>query len=367
MRFYICDLKTGDLLDEYPLQLGSPLERRLKSYGTGTLRLPVLHPATPENWAAVLRPWRVLIVVCDDDDRIVWGGIPTNLATSTAPLIDIQCVTVEKYFDRRYMPTASYRNRDQTSDIARAMAEHCGDTDIGIGLEYDTPESGIKRDRDYYNDEDARVLTRLQQLSNVINGFDWTIELAWADDDHSKVRKIFRTGYPALGYVTDTPEHTFTLVAGYPSPVTSFTHDHQWGDAEAATHVQAVGDGEGDDKPYSNPLTDSNREADGWPRLEERKTQQGVSQMATLNAYGQQMAERYFGGQSVISITARLDAWPSPAEITLGDSARIEINTDQLQLNEIWRIIGYQIDLAGGTWTPTLARIGDQEDNDGTG
>lgn len=363
MISFVCDLKTGDLIDEYPLEINQSLERRLGDYRSGTLALNVLDTRVPAGWRETVLPWRTIIVVCDDDEQIVWAGVPTSIETDGAPTVLYQCVTLEKYFDRRYMPDADYRQADQTSRIARDMAEWCGDDVIGIGLEYDTPASGVKRDRTYYGDEDARILTRLQQLAAVRNGFEWTISVEWRDDDHTGVRKVFRTGYPTLGRVTDTPEYVFEVSHGVPGPVSGFTHATQWGEGEAATHVQAVGDGEGEDKPYSSPVVDGDREASGWPRLEERKTQQGVIEQDTLDTYAQGMADRMFGGQRVLEFEAVITEWPTPADINLGDTARVIIETDQITLDEVWRIVGYSIDHNAGTWKPVIARIGEQEDD----
>lgn len=364
MISYLCDLKSGDVIDEYPLQITSALERRLKDYRTGEFTLPVLDRDTPATWREDVIPWRTLIVVCDDSDRIIWAGVPDDRETGVEQTVSVPCVTLEKYFDRRYMPNAEFVKDDQTSVIARAMAEHCGDDVYGIGLDYDTPESGVNRDREYFDDEDARVLKRLQQLSNVLDGFEWTIEVEWRDDDHSSVRKVFRTGHPTLGHVSEDPEFVFEVATGVPGPVSEFDHSEQWGEGNAATHVRAVGDGEGEDKPMSEPVVDTFRESSGWPRLEERKTQQGVIEADTLKAYAEAMADEMFGGQSVLEFEAIINEWPGPADISLGDSARVTIDTDQLQLDEVWRIIGYKINVAEGTWTPQIARIGEQETED---
>ena len=363
MRFYVCELKSGVLIDEYPLEISQALSRRLKTYGAGEFQLPVLglNEAQRRAWAEDIVPWRVLIVVCDDNDRIMWSGIPTGRSTDESPVVRFPCVTVEKYLDRRYMGDAEFEQEDQTASIARTLAESVGDDVVGIGLEYDTPPSGVLRDRAYFNDEDARVLARLQQLSNVINGFEWTIDVEWTDDERSRVRKVFRTGYPRMGYVTNEPEHVFSVVSGVPGPVSAFSHESQWGDGDAATLVQAVGDGQGEDKPYSAPMIDSAREAAGWPRLEERQSKQGVIEEDELETHVRGMAETYFGGQSVISFDALVSQWPSPADVSLGDSARLDIETDQLTISEVWRIVGYSISPDVGRWTPVIARVGDTE------
>lgn len=365
MRFYVCEIKTGEIIDEYPFELTKELDRKIGTYGTGEIALPVLHPECPENWAETLLPWRVIVVICDDSDRIIGGGIPDEINTDVEPLPTYPLVGIEKYLDRRYMPTRDFKKADQTGEIAVAMAEHVGDMDLGIGLTIDSADSGVRRDRDYHDDEDARVLSRLQQLAAVRDGFEWTIELRWADEDRTRVEKVFKTGYPNLGYVTDWPEYAFEVVTGVDSPVIKFDHSELWGSGDAATHVKAAGDGEGDDKPYSEAVIDDFRENAGWPRLEERKTQQGVVEQDTLDAYAEGMAEKMFGGQKVIEIEAQIDAWPGPADVSLGDTVLIEIDTDQLGTRQQWRLIGYSLSPQQNTWKPVIAKIGEEDDDEG--
>lgn len=359
MRFYLCELISGQVIEEYPFELSGDLDRKIGTYGTGEVQLPVLHEECPPTWRETLLPWRTLVVVCGDDDRIIWGGIPDERNTDPDPVVTIPLVGCEKYLDRRYMPTKSYTKADQTSVIATEMIEHVGDTDLGLGITIDAPASGVLRDRDYFDDEDARVLNRLQQLAAVRDGFEWTIELVWADDDHTRVEKVFRTGHPTLGRVTEYPEFTFEMALGLEGPVNGFDHSELWGEGDAATHVRVAGDGEGEDKPYSDPVIDEFRESSGWPRLEERKSQQGVIEKATLDAYAEGMAKTMFGGQQVIEIEAQIDQWPTPADMSLGDTATIDITTDQLDTTEVWRLIGYSIDQAQRTWKPVIARIGE--------
>ena len=92
MISFVCDLKTGDLIDEYPFEINQALERRLGDYRAGTLALNVLDTRVPAGWRETVLPWRTIIVVCDDDEQIVWAGVPTSIETDGAPTVLYQCV-----------------------------------------------------------------------------------------------------------------------------------------------------------------------------------------------------------------------------------------------------------------------------------
>lgn len=350
-RFKVCELKTGLVLDEVPFTIEGEPSRVLQGHGTGTLSLPVLHPACPTNWDQLILPWRNLILVLDEQDRIVWHGIPNDDPTSSADTVSFPCVTLEGYLLRRYVPTLTYTQRDQI-DIARDLAALCGD-DAGIPLKYDCPKSGVLRDRTYADDENARVYNRLQELAAVNNGFNWTMDVTWADDAHSRVEYTFRTGYPYLGNRSDNPEHVFDM----PGNVTDFEHSHPWGEGDAATHVRAIGDGEGDAKVMSEPIIDTLREGSGWVRLEERRQFSGVTDRETIQSHAHKMARQLFGGQDIITLTVRSDAGTTLGDLGLGDTARVMIDAPTRHLNAVPVVVGWSLDPTAEIYKPTVAKL----------
>lgn len=351
-RFLVCELKTGDVLDSVPFEIEGSLTRVLQGHGAGKLNLPVLDDACPENWEQLILPWRSLILVVDESDRILAPLIPANRHRQGGGLVGFPCVTVEGYLLRRYVPTLAYAQRDQAL-IARDLAALAGDA-AGIPLEYDCPLTGVLRDRVYGDDENARVYNRLQELAAVEDGFNWTVDVDWTDDRHQQVKYTFRTGYPHLGYRTDTPEHVFEL----PGNITDYDYEEQWGESDAATHVRAIGDGDGDTKITSAPIVDALRESAGWPRLEVREQFSGVAEQQTIDSHGQALAAQLFGGQGVIALTVKDGEGTSLGDLSLGDSARVKIRTDDLVLDEVLVVVGWSLSASSSVFTPTLARLG---------
>ena len=360
-RFLVCELISGKVLDELPMSIESDLTRFLKMYGEGTLGLPLFDGRgrlVSDTWEQAILPQRSLILVVDAEDRIVWSGVPQSRSRGAGYVVRFPCRTVEAYLIRRYMPTRNYRGMDQAR-IFQAMLETT--TPGGIGLDYDCPNTGVLRDRPYNDDENARVYDRVNELAAVERGFDWTIDVEWADDAHTRVRKVARTGYPFLGNRTTNPVHVFETGQN----LTDFDFQEPWGEGDAATHVTGIGDGEGESKVMSAPVIDTVREAAGWPRLEERRTFSGVTQKSTIDSHTRAVAQYLAGGQQVLTLSVRNpgvgEDFTRLGDLSLGDTAQAIIRTPQLTLESVWPVIGWSLTPETGAYKPTLAQIGEPD------
>lgn len=364
LRFKICELVEGNVLDELPMTIDGNLTRLLQAYGEGTLSLPLfdkLGNIVSDTWEEALLPWRSLILVVDENDRIIWHGIPQKRGRTASPVVRYPCRTIEAYLIERYVPSLSFKDADQTSEIFRSLVGVAGES---IGLEYDCPPSGILRDRDYADDENARVYDRVNELSAVTDGFNWTIDVVWGDDAHSYVRKIARTGFPYLGNRDENPAHYFELGQN----VTDFGYDDDWTSGASATHVTGIGDSNRDSDPpvrlVSDPVIDTGREAAGWPRREYRETFSGVTEKATIDRHARAVAAQMFGGQNVLELTARNpgdgEDFTRLGDFTLGDTAHAVIDHPALTLDAVLPVVGWSITPATGIYKPVLARIGEQ-------
>lgn len=350
-RFVLCSLKTGRVLYEMPFTIAGSLSRLLQGFGAGTLTLPILDPACSATWAQDVLPWRSLVLVVDEHDRILWHGIPTNRLRRGTSIVSYPCVTIEGYLLRRYTPDLVFEAVDQTA-MAAALATVAADA-AGIPLTIDAPASRVIRDRVYADDENARLYARLQELAAVENGFNWMMDVVWSDADQISVRYVFRTGYPHLGNRTPTPEHVFEL----PGNVTDFEFDERWGDGDAATDVRAFGDGDSEAKVMSRPVVDTVREAAGWPRLEERRSFSGVTEQHTIDAHAARLGRQLFAGQELITLTVREDAGTRLGDLNLGDTARVRIEAPDVDLDAVWVVTEWSLSQDATTYSPTLARL----------
>lgn len=357
-RFKVCELVSGKVLDELPLRIEGDLSRGLQQYGDGKLSLPLFDSAgdlVSPTWEQAVLPMRTLILVCDERDNIVWHGVPVDRVRTPAALVQYPCRTIEYLLVRRYVPTKSYAQKDQTSVIFRELVGVAGDS---IGMEYDCQPSGVLRDHDYSDDENARVYDRVNELAALQNGFNWTVDIVWGDAGHTFVRKIARTGYPFLGNRSDNPVHVFELGQN----IADFEYSEPWGEGDAATHVTAVGEGEATSKVMSAPVIDTVREAAGWPRLEERRSFSNVKVQATIDSHAARVATQLFGGQNILTLTARNpgqgEDFTRLGDLTLGDTARASIHCTALDLEAVWPVVGWSLTPTTGVYKPVLAKIG---------
>lgn len=352
-RFKVAELKTGDVLEEVPLEIESDMTRNLQSHGAGSFGLPVRHPSTPANWEQLILPGRSLILVLDEADRIVGHGIPNDRQRDGSGVVAYPASTLEAYFLERYVPTRAYVQRDQAA-IAQDLAAVCAD-EAGIPLWFECPPTGVYRDRTYAADENTWVYDALQQLAAVEGGFNWTVDVDWVDDSHKRVKYTFRTGYPYLGNRSATPEHVFEA----PGNVTDYQYNEPWRSGDAATYVQAVGDGDGETKLMSAPVIDTVREAAGWPRTEAREQFSGVKEQDTIDQHARGMARTLFGGQQVITVTVKDGVGTSLGDLSLGDTARVRIRSDDLVFDEVFVVVGWSMSPGSAEFKPTLAKLGE--------
>lgn len=366
MRFIICDLRTGRVLDELPLLIEDDLTRQLKGVGEGKFLAPFFDNEgrlfRNRYWEKLIIPWKTMVLVCTEGGRIIWSGIPNESSVPGAAGMDIPCRTAEEYLLRRYMPNAEFLDVDQANIFAAMITAANAQ---GIGFEVDAPATGVLRERIYRDAENVRIGDRLAELSNAAPGFDWTVDIEWEDAGQSRVRKIARMR-PTMGNRTDNPEHAFTSGVN----VRSIVPESRWGQGDAATHVTAVGDGEGESRLISAPGIDAIREAAGWPRLEERRNFSGVSDEDTINAHMVRMKTAFFGGQQLVTLDALMpregEFFTGPADLSLGDTAKVELRIGQdpvdrdqyaVQLDAVWPVVGWSISPDMETWKPTLADL----------
>lgn len=357
MRFYSCDITSGEILAELPLGFSGQIMRALQTVTTAEFELAILDPRCPHDWHALTDPYRVWLVVVDDNDTVAWAGIPeTRVITATSPVVRIGCVSGEGYLARRFVPTKEFKQADQTTGIAAWLVNQA--RSLGVGIELDIIESGIKRDRTYYRDDNATVLKRLDELSNVINGFEYTIDYFI---DQGFLIPVFRTGYPRIGIASDQPQAVFELPGG----LVEVTEETRWGESDAATHVLAVGSGEGEDTPFSEPHIAYDLEDAGFPRLELRKSFDSVQTISVLDSHAEKLLSRYAGGTTVYTLKQRMNAYPMlGVDWNMGDDVRVLVNTDSLKLDTTMRIVGWQIEPDFETLSPIVADLPDDEIQD---
>lgn len=370
VTWYGCDLVSGRIVEELQdLTPSGEVSRLLGAYSSASFSLPVPlsgHGSAPRNWQAATEPGRSMIVAVLAGQP-VWAGIVLPRDRGSDATAPIACVSIEGYLDRRYVADHQFVQQDEAAIAASLI----GDANIeGIGLVVDAPNTGTLRDRTYFDKDDVTVYSRLQQLSGVINGPEWTIDIEWSDSTQTAFAKVFRLR-KRIGVASIQPTAVFTT--GSASAVLSsvgasearYVLREDWSSGKGANHVVATSSGEGEDKPQSAPARDEALIAAGWPRFEHRfNAGSSITNIATLDGHAQRALELMRRGAQTLSITARADAYPTlGTDWSIGDDIGFELvgHGHPQGLTGIARALGWRLDAQPGTVSPVLLLPGQEE------
>lgn len=356
-RYQFADLLTDRIIGELPLTDVS-FDRRIIQAGSFSAKMPVPNARVAEQVKRVVPtlgethtgPGRTVVHVWRG--QALWG---TYLLWRAEPKsdergrisVDFQGASLESYLHHREIrANLTYTGQDQTSAIAAGLIAHMQAVPSGnIGLAVTAPPSGQPRDRTYKRSEAATYGQRLEELANVIDGFEWMIRTYTSGG--ARVRE-FVTGYPMLG--SDAPAADW--VFQQPGNILSWSYP---ADATGtATSYQTRGDSIQDDVTAdAEPLmSDEQHAADllatGWPRLDATVDYSSVIVKATLDDYARWWAATRPGVIRVPQITVRLPERTPVDPNQLGRYARLKIVDDWFPagadgrptFSQRWRVVG---------------------------
>jgi hypothetical protein len=363
-----CDLVTGRIVEELPdLATQGSLGGLLGAYTSTALRLPIPlggYGAPPRNWEAATEPGRSLIVAVLNGQP-VWGGIVLVRKGGTEATVDLGCVSVEGYLDRRYVGDHDWVDVDEASVIAAGLV---GDANVeGIGLVVDAPATGTLRERTYLDQDDKSVYSALRELMGVEDGPEWTVALSWTDTTQTAVAKTVRVR-SRIGYASGSPTAVFTtgtasaVLSAVGSSEARYTYSEDYSSGSGANHVVATSSGEGDTRPQSYPARDTTLLAAGWPRYEHRYSPStSITDETVLDAHAAASLAILARGAKILTITARADAYPVlGTDWAIGDDIGYDLTGHRhpTGITGVARAIGWDLDPAAGTITPILLAPG---------
>jgi hypothetical protein len=364
------DLVSGQIVEELPnLRPSGALSSLLAAYTSTAFSLPVPlggHGAPPRNWLGATEPGRTMLVAVLGD-RPVWAGIVLTRRGGTVATVDLGCVSLEGYLDRRYVRDHSWTGQDEASVIAAGLV---GDAQVeGIGFTVDAPATGTLRDRDYADRDDVTVYQRLRELMAVIGGPEWTVVLDWTTANQTAVKKIIRVR-KRIGYASAAPNAVFAtgsasaVLSSVGASEATYELAEDYSSGKGANHIVATSSGEGDSRPQSAPARDTALIAAGWPRWEYRYSAgSSILDTATLNAHAQSTLGIMARGARPLTITARADAYPMlGTDWSAGDDVGYELTGHRhpAGLTGVARAVGWELDPAAGTVSPILLAPGDE-------
>lgn len=366
VRWIGCDLVTGQIVEELPnLHTNGNISRVIGTYTSArfTLPIPLGGPGKPpKNWMGATEPGRSMLVALAADQPI-WAGIVLTREGGTDATVDVGCVSIEGYLDRRYITGHLWTGQDQTSVIVTGLV---GDANTeGIGLAVDAPASGVLRDRQYKTSDNKTVYSGLRELMGDQNGPEWTIDLSWTDGTETAIAKTVRAR-SRIGVAAATPEAVFETTAnavfasqGASEARYKFLQDYSTG--KGANHVVAYSSGEGDDQPVSAPARDETLLSAGWPRWEYRfQPSTSISNTTTLDGHATSRLGLMRLGANTYAVTARWSAYPAlGTHWNLGDDVGWKL-TGHLNPDSVvgqGRVVGWELNPESDLVTPVLYNV----------
>lgn len=270
-----------------------------------------------------------LAVYVERDGVILWGG--PLLATWEADL-DAGTGTLRgegwhSYVRRRVLrQTITYTHQDQTLIAADLVGrtQTAGQTPVidTSGVQ----RSDVFRDRTYNGFERPYIGQLIEDLSGVVNGFDFRYESTW---DSGAIATRFLTSFPNTGRLTNL---VFEVGRGVSAETISV-------DATSlATHVDAVGAGEGD---AGLRVTVANAASLGvYPLLDDVLSATDVSVAETLDSQARRRLARVSAPVTLPEITVDPGAEPTIGSYIPGDVVTIRGGYGLASVDGRYRIVG---------------------------
>lgn len=275
------------------------------------------------------------------------------------PVLSLRGSTLDSYFHSvRLREDLTFTGEDQV-EIARALLTHMQEQQgADLGLILRPGLSGQARDRTYKGAERAPYGQRLTELSEVLDGFEWTIRTLAGT---SGMERHWVWGAP-LG--EEDAEHVFGG-GDYGGDVVAW--GYEWDALKGGTHWEARGDTpQTDASVEAVPLISSVYESTphleaGWPRIDRLVDRPGVVVQQTLEDYAAGWAAKKSGVVTVFSVTVAVGASPSFTPNHLGDSARFVLSDSWHKRQGVGAGVNARHRIIGHRLTPISREIGKDE------
>lgn len=309
------------------------------------------------GWYEATLPGRTMIVALDENETPIWGGMVYRRISTGSSWATLSTVTLEAYFDRRYVKDHSYTLTSQTVIADGVIGDATTD---GVELIVDAASSFRLQDRQYFEDEDKTVLAALQELVDVEAGIEYTIDLSWADETRSVLERIVRIA-DRIGTGSAAPTASFSM----PGSVTDFSYIEDYSADNGANAVQAISSGEGDSRPESKWMT---AVVPGWVRYERKITPStSITDPAVLDLHARAEVLQTWDGMNELTLEAHADTAPRiGTDWHLGDDVGVTLTCPRFPermdadgavvpgYQAVVRAVGWELDLEARRIKPRL-------------
>jgi hypothetical protein len=315
--YRLFDVLSGAPMGQWPFRVES-YSRSISEAGELNATLMLSDRTTVKGWDPEAIERRTALYVIRDTVP-VWGGIiwrarPVDGATKAS----IYAQTFESYLDHREVRTSvTFTQQDQLAIVRSLLTAMQTDPKGDIGLTATANTSGVLQDRTYREWERPGVLASIQELAQLVDGFEFTIDAGLDSNDQPTRTMIL--GYPQLGQPRG-------LVLEYPGSIV----DYDWPtDGMTASNVgSALGAGEGSSMLIADGVSPraAAELAAGYPIFEKSWSYKDVRDLAALQAHADEDLDAAVGDVTIPTVTLR-DTFPVFGTYALGDTVRIRITS----------------------------------------
>lgn len=224
--------------------------------------------------------------------------------------------------------------------IAQTQSHLAGDLGISKGVGF--PGASVVRDRTYMAGDS--IGERIQELSEVVDGFDWDITPVSPSALHLDVWFPQRGGNKGV-----------VLELG--GLVSKANRDVDPGEYANAIRVTGDDGAAAPPTPVERDVIDPDTRPEGrWDAVFGEST---IQTQAALNARADWLREESQVIRPAYSLTLKAGGWGGPGHIWLGDTVQVVINSGRLAVNTALRVYELQFDISadgGETVTVTAGR-----------
>lgn len=319
-RYIAETIRDPQILGEVPLSSVS-YGRALNGVGelSGTLAIP-----TNDTIASALidatRRYRVIHVERDGTlvaPYVIWG----RRYVRGARAVQIRAAELFSVIRRiAISSTLTYTQVDQATIVAGILNHVQGQTGADFGITFTPPATDRKRDRVYLASERKYAGEAFEQLSAVIDGFDWRIDSRWSGES---IEREFILSHPRVGRRSAESQLTIDLDA-------PGVEMNEWSEdaTGSSTRHTAIGAGDGDSQLMST-VVDMPAIAAGDPLLDSTEALKDVSDPGTLNGHAAQGLVDHRATEGVPSLRIRSDREPRFGSYIAGDDVRVRMSAGE--------------------------------------
>lgn len=304
-----CDLSSGTVravLD--PISLDWQTD--LNGWGQGSMTLATKDIRIRDIWPGLTSVYISRIAggggASPSTPVAEFGGMIESVEASEEGATQVGLVSLEGYLQRRDIKLTQVFDGVEQTEIGAALVRLAESN--GIPLFAEAAPSRYPRDRTYEGWSRKLIAEALEEMAQVINGFDW--EVVHTRTLGKWTTTMFFRDQVGLDRTEEVRLHSDRELSGY-----SLHIDGQ----EQATWVDAIGSGEEEDQLIATATDESLI----YPQFDATPAWKDVTKYTTLLNHADGYLEDYREPRATPTITvAGLD--PSPAVMRLGDTVHIE-------------------------------------------